>query len=159
MTKPKKKRNKKGRRLFDKWIPSGTDIRKIFELFFQPLFKHVSISDEVMDGQTAMSHRFDFLLGKKFREIPLFRAKRSFNLPGYKIERGGARVVENAIVRSERQVQENAHLLIRFDERAPEFIDVQYWNNHWDKGGDERVFRLNSPEWNFIREHLEEIDE
>lgn len=159
MSKKKYRRTKKGERLFEKWMPARSDIRKIFELFFQPLFRHVTVPNSGTKVERELSHKFDILLGRKDREIPIFKAKAAFSLPGYKVERGGARVVENALVRSERKVEEGATLLLRFDERAPEYIDLQYWNTRWDKAGDERVFRLNQAEWNYIRENLEEVSE
>lgn len=148
------------KKLFEGFLPKhAKELRAIFNGFFKPLFKHVTVSQYAIETKSELRTKLDIILGKKHREVDLYEATTRFELPGYKVERGGARVVDNAIVKSERLVPEGATMLVRFDDRSQEYIDVQYWGTRWDKAGDDRVFRLAPAEWAFIRPNLKEIKE
>lgn len=125
----------------------------ILKLFFKPLIKRLILKDDPQDlSPSPLSDGLATLMSVTDREIALFEATTSFNLPGAKLIRAN-KPERRGIEPKERRILKGFKFMARIDSRSS-FVDLQYYRNRWDKAGDERVFRLTQAEWDAIKDRL-----
>lgn len=115
---------------------------KIFRYFLAPLsrFKVPEID---------MGMHWDCLFNAGSRHIYVFKAKKTFDLPGLYYLAGNVKVQGVG----PRHVKRGEYLFVRVDATDPNHIDVEHSIRN-----EEHVFALNSSEWGWIKLNLTPVN-
>lgn len=114
--------------------------REILDVFIAPLLKNCP--DRLTQGEWLA-----FLFHVEHREVVRHVATKNFRLPGLFM----AAPLVGVQGLGYRKVKRKDALWVRFDAKAPDQIEVEYFGG---QGQADQVFRLTRSEWNSIAMHL-----
>jgi hypothetical protein len=122
---------------------SKDSVETIYELFLAPLiqFKPQNIT---------LREWWEFIFDVHNRGIERVRVVKAFKMPGLYYTSSSVKVQGVGY----RQVRKGDELMVRFNDRAPDEIDVEWFGG---PGKRDNVFALNATQWRWVERHCSPI--
>lgn len=145
----RKKKKKSRQNLITKLRLFGSkESREILKTYFLPLVRELKSNNEI-----TFTQALKYLLGDKTRRIDIYKIDKPIGkFPGL-FALAGARFCEG---RGLRQVGTDWYLFARFDERAPDIIDVELFKKFEDEIS--YSYRLTPGEFRSIVDNIRKIE-